>query len=251
MLFEAELRLAREAALKAGQYLAGLTTREAESSLGRDIKLKADKESEAIILEALRPSSLPVISEETPRLDAAPAGLHWIVDPLDGSYNFFKGLDELCAVSLALWNDNRPMLGVVYKFLTREFYEGRPGRGAFCNGRAVKASTVKTVEEASVATGFSVKGDYSDAGLARSIMLCRKFKKIRMLGAAALMSAYVGLGRIDVYFEKDILLWDIAAGVAIALAGGAVINLTMKDDCKCDLLCCATEELQAEISNYF
>lgn len=248
MSFEPELKLARQAALEAGQLLADLTERTVASSQGRDIKLEADKASEKIILARLAESPYPVLSEETPGDGTLPEGLHWIIDPLDGSYNFYRGLDDLCCVSVALWAGQRPLLGVVNRFMSGQLYEGRSGGGAFINGQPATASTVTRVDQASVATGFSVKGDFSEASLSRNLNTFKNFKKIRMLGAAALMSGYVGLGRVDAYFERDILLWDIAAGAALTLAGGGLIDLQIKDDYKCDLFCFANSKLRENYS---
>jgi myo-inositol-1(or 4)-monophosphatase len=250
--FKPELALARKAALAAGRFLREVEPRELASSCGRDIKLNEDKVSEEIILKILSESGLPVISEETlADSSSRPPGLGWIIDPIDGSYNYYKGLKDLCCVSVALWDGDRPVLGMVYKFGAGELYEGRPQEGAFLNDRRLSCSAVSKVEEASCATGFSVKGDFSDASLAENIKYFKSFKKIRMLGTAALSSAYVGVGAVDFYFEKDILIWDIAAGAAIVAAGGGLVDYKGKDGHKCDIRCFANRGLKEDYDRLF
>ena len=245
MSYDLELKLARRAALAAGDYLAGLSEKEIESSIGRDIKLKADKAAEEIILETLRPSACPVVSEESPDSEARVAfGLRWIIDPLDGTFNYYKGLDDLCCVSVALWNDNDPVLGVVYKFGTGELFEGGPGGGARLNGQSCRPSQVARPEEACLGTGFPVKSDFSDDRLKENLKYIQTFKKVRLLGSAALMSAYVGAGRLDAYFEKGIFIWDIAAGAAIVAASGGWVSFTPGGGQQGDCCCFANERLK-------
>lgn len=244
MRFEPELKLAITAARAAGELLKGLNPRHVDSQEGRDIKLRADRESEALILECLNPSGLPVLSEECGERGTYTGGLRWIVDPLDGSFNFFKGLPELCCTSIALWDDETPVLGVVYRFHLEEMLTGLVGNGACRNDSPISPSTVTTMEHACCATGLSVKGDFSRERLERYLSLLSRAKKVRMLGTAAIMSSSVACGRVDLYHEEDILLWDVAAGMALVRAAGGVTEYKAKADFKCDAACFANEALR-------
>jgi myo-inositol-1(or 4)-monophosphatase len=247
VIFGKELELAKAAARKAGGFLRSAGGGTVESSAGKDIKLREDREAEKIILDMLAEhSEHPALAEESGMSAPERSGPRWIVDPLDGSYNYYRGMRELCAVSIALWDGDKPVLGVVHKFCADEMYEGLIGHGAFLNGRPLVPSRLTELSQAVCATGLSVKGGFDARRLEEYIRLFQVFKKVRMLGAASLMSVYVGAGKVDVYQEKDILLWDIAAGAAVSLAAGAVAEIVIKDSCKCDVALCANTELHSD-----
>ncbi|MDR1241578.1 MAG: inositol monophosphatase [Deltaproteobacteria bacterium] len=246
-MWSEHLDIAVRAAKASGRFLRGLTDVEAASAKGKDIKLHADKESERILLSRLQGAGIPILSEESSEKFECSGGLCWIIDPLDGSYNLFKGLRELCCVSVALWDDGKPVLGVVYRFATGDLYTGVPGKGAFLNGTPIHASAVTDISQASLATGFPVGSDFSRAALLERCALFARFKKIRMLGAASLMCAFVAQGCVDVYAEKGIFLWDVAAALAIVQAAGGVYAGTFGERHACDVLAFGN----AELSNSF
>jgi myo-inositol-1(or 4)-monophosphatase len=212
------LAVAEEAALLAGAYLlAHRTDVSIESQYGKDMKISADRESERLIIDILKQKSdFSIFSEEKGLIGAATGGddLKWIVDPLDGSLNFLRGIPS-CCVSIGLWSGNRPLLGAIYDFNREELFTGIAGTGAWLNGNRIKVSKLNVENEAVLLTGFPVNTDYSSRGLKDYIAQVRAFKKIRLIGSAALSIAYVAAGRADAYFERDIMLWDIAAGLAI------------------------------------
>ena len=246
-MFGSELALAKDAVRKAGAYLNGLQERFVDSDAGKDIKLAADRRSEELLLNALAPSGLPVLAEES-GAHGGQDGLRWIIDPLDGTYNFFRGLKEFSCVSVALWNNLEPVLGVVYRLGVDQLFEGVvPAGQAACNGAALRTSRVAKPEKAAFATGFPVYMDYGEASLREYIASAQRFKKIRMFGTAALMSAFVGAGYVDVYSEKDIKLWDVAAGVAVTLAAGGAVDIAHGGEFKCTVLLCANAALLARL----
>ena len=144
----------------------------------------------------------------------------WVVDPLDGTFNYSRGM-PLCCSSVGLWAGGRPVLGAVYNFFQDELFTGIVGRGAWLNGKPIAVSGVREVAKASLATGFPHHQDFDDAPLRAFVRQVQRFKKIRMLGTAALMGAYVGCGWLDAYVEEDIWLWDVAGAAAIAEGAGA------------------------------
>jgi len=226
MSHASELTLAQAAALDAGKLLLN----EADpsnvlSAEGRDIKLDADRRAETLILERLIPSGIPVLTEEAgEKGDVRRDGDFWVVDPLDGTYNYHRGI-RLCCVSIALCLGGKPRLGVVHHFGAGETFAGEVGAGATLNGAPMRVSSVKSPAKAILATGFPVSRDFSEASLRDFTSRVARFKKIRMFGTAALSAAYVACGRVDAYFEEDILFWDIAAGAALVEAAGGFVDV--------------------------
>lgn len=225
----AVLSLARDAARQSAGRLKELLGRpiQVESSIDRDVKLAADRESEQLIARVLRDGSdYPVLSEESGWIGGSgEEGMRWIVDPLDGSFNFLRGIPIFC-VSIALWRGEEPLMGVIHDVHTGEVFSGIAGRGAWIgDDQPLHVSAVTTPSSAVLCTGFPISTDFSRAALSDYIEQVRNFKKIRLLGSAALSLAYVAAGRADAYYERGIKIWDVAAGIAIVkAAGGAVVS---------------------------
>jgi myo-inositol-1(or 4)-monophosphatase len=200
-----------------------------ESSQGRDVKLSADRRSEAILAEGLAATGLPVFSEEAGWIDGrAGAGDHWLVDPLDGTANYGAGV-PLCCVSVALMSAGRPAVGVVYDFNRDEMFAGGRGQGASLNGSPIHVSAKSAREVSILATGFPVRGDYSHQAMDAFARDVPQWKKVRMIGSAALSLAYVAAGRFDAYRESAIMMWDVAAGWALVEAAGGVVRANFSD----------------------
>ena len=220
------LAVAAAAVTGAGRLLLDLRRKPIEvlCEPGHDIKLKADQLAEERILAILRERMpLPVLTEESGEHGGATENSRmWVVDPLDGTFNYSRGL-PLCCSSVGLWENGRPVLGAVYNFFHDELFTGIVGQGAWLNGRPIAASGVKTAAKVSLATGFPHHQDFEAAPLRAFIRQVQDFKKIRMLGSAALMGVYVACGWVDAYVEEDVWLWDVAAAVAIAQAAGAAV----------------------------
>jgi myo-inositol-1(or 4)-monophosphatase len=212
-------RLAGEALRKGQKELCEISAQPA-----RDVKLKADSESEKIILEILRSQTpFAILSEEVGVIPATQASsLRWIVDPLDGTVNYLEGL-PFCCVSISLWKNEEPRLGVVYDFLRDELYSGIVGVGAWLNGNGLSVKKTRPVNQAILCTGFPVAIDFSQSTLEGFVKNIVSFKKVRLFGSAALSLAFVAAGHTDAYYEKSIKLWDVAAGLALVKAAGGVI----------------------------
>lgn len=245
-MYEKELELAKKAAKEAGAYLKKREDIHVDAAQGKDIKLSSDKRSEAIILELLKPTGIPVLSEECGKIGEADSEYLWIIDPLDGTANYWKGLEEFACVSVALWKKSEPVLGAVYRFAADELYYGVVGEGAFLNGKPVHTSTVPEMGQAVLATGFPVHRSYGEESLSAFIKQVQNFKKIRMLGAAAIMGTFVAAGKVDVYMEEEIMLWDIAGASAIVKAAGGSVDITLLEDYKCICRCFATDALKED-----
>lgn len=249
-MYEKELELAKLAAREAGSYLIKREEIHVDANVGKDIKLSSDKYSEELIIDILKVSGIPILSEECGRVDvhAGPAGSDtvWIIDPLDGTANYWKGLQELSCVSIALWKGDAPVLGVVYRFFCNELYYGIVGQGAFLNGVPIRTSDVTKTEQAVVATGFPVHRDYGTESLSAFVRQVQRFKKVRMLGAAAVMGTFVAAGKVDAYMEDEIMLWDVAGASALVLAAGGEVSVELLEDDKCICKCFATRALMED-----
>jgi fructose-1,6-bisphosphatase/inositol monophosphatase family enzyme len=218
------LKIAISAAQKAGQFLSqdGAVSRRATQEFKHDVKLEADLQSEKIILEFLKKESgLPILSEESGASKGAAGDLQWIVDPIDGTFNFLRQIPG-CCVSIGLWEKDKPLLGVIYDFERKELFSGIVGEGAWLNEKPFKVSQVKAADKAVLFTGFAPASDFSDETLKPLISQLQSYRKLRWIGSAALSLAYVACGRGDVYYERDIQIWDVAAGIPLVLAAGGV-----------------------------
>ena len=228
MDLSAALDVATSAVTEAGSLLLELRRKPIDvlCEPGHNIKLKADQLAEDCILRILQERMpLPVLTEESGEHGGVGEDSRmWVVDPLDGTFNYSRGM-PMCCSSVGLWENGQPVLGAIHDFFHDEMFTGIVGRGAWLNGQPIAVSGVKTAAKASLATGFPHHQDYADAPLREFIRQVQDFKKIRMLGSAALMGAYVACGWLDAYVEEDVWLWDIAAAVAICQAAGASVEV--------------------------
>jgi myo-inositol-1(or 4)-monophosphatase len=229
------LELAKNAAYKAGSTLIEKQkfARQVDHYQARDVKINGDILSETVIVESLQlNSSFPILSEEAGIIGKIDREQYlWIVDPLDGSLNYSHGIPLFC-ISVALWKGKEPILGVIFDFSRNELFSGIIGEGAWLNETAIKISETKKKKEAILCTGFPINTDFSEEGITKFVKQMQAYKKIRLLGSAALSLAYVACGRVDVYMEDNIMLWDVGAGCAIVKAAGGEIQI---DNCN-DLL---------------
>jgi len=232
--FQPLLSLARDISADAARFIGKDIDRyqKVEQDLDRDVKVFADKKLESVIVkQLLEGSQYPVLSEESGLLggDNKNSDYCWIVDPLDGSLNFSRGIPINC-ISIALWKGMEPIMGVVYDFNRNETFSGLVGRGAWLNSNPIRIGKISNKSNAILCTGFPVSTDFSKKSLLNFVEQIRKYKKVRILGSAALSLAYVACGRSDVYLENDIMLWDVAAGIALVKAAGGIVQYSSTQD---------------------
>ena len=196
-----------------------------EAEQGREVKISADKHAEEIVLTALaRDSDYPIISEEAGWVRAMQSGdrFVWAVDPLDGSVNYLRGYPH-CAVSIALLEQGKPILGVVDCFVTRERFTGAAGHGAWLNGAPMRVSSIANPARGILQTGVPSRA--SDASMTSFEERLRTWQKVRMIGSAATALAYVAAGRAEAYRESGSMIWDVAAGCALVEAAGGKVRI--------------------------
>lgn len=225
---DALLELAQNTAREAGAVLLehGEALRHVNFQDATDVKLKADTETEKRIRALLHAGSpYAIVGEEEGGDTTLPTQSvpYWVVDPLDGTYNYLRRNSQ-CCVSIGLMCGEQPLLGVIYNFNDGVLYRARKGGPLLENGVVVAPQWVDEDHEAVLSTGFPAGRDYGDEALLQFVRQVQQFKKIRMIGSAALAMAYVATGRFDVYCEEGIRLWDIAAGLALVEAAGASVH---------------------------
>ena len=225
--FLKELEIAKEAALKAGKFLIkNKSVLNIElSSTNRDIKLKADVTAENIIKEILsKDTSYPILAEESVSSIDILSDTYWVVDPLDGTANYQRDI-PICCVSIALISKSTPHIGVIYDFNNDNLYEGSIKSRACPNGNVINVSNIDSPSEGILLTGLPNDTDYSSETLNHMIKDFQNWRKVRMIGSAAIASAYVASGKADQYMENKSYLWDIAAGAAIVEAAGGEASI--------------------------
>ncbi len=226
------LKLAEDVAREAGKRLLkaaadGRWSGIAEESR-RDIKLEADSMSEKYIVERLVAGSpYGILGEESgqqgPMFDSG-TDFFWVVDPLDGTVNYFQGIPLYCC-SIALMKGGQAVLGVIYDFENDEMFTALVGQGSFLNGDEIRVSEKVQKDQSVLMTGLPAGRNFSDQAMADFGKELGRWRKVRMIGSAALSTAYIACGRADAYWEQGILLWDIAAGLALIEAAGGKINI--------------------------
>ena len=221
--------LAIETAREAGEYLLKnkAEKKEIHAEKGRDIKLEIDRTTEKIIRASLNKSSINILGEEFGG-DITDGPL-WVIDPIDGTANYFRGLDQ-CCVSIALMNNDQAMIGVIYNFNTNELFHAEHNRGAFLNEVPICVSNISEKNKASLTTGFPASESIESS--LEFLEGLKGWKKIRMFGSAALSCAYIASGRCDAYIEKGVYLWDFAAGVCLVNEAGGRVEYTKLDSDK-------------------
>ena len=227
MNLDNELHLAKKAAKEAGDFLTTEKHKISSTiySQDKDIKLQADIDTKALIIKILQEGSdFPILGEESGASVENLGTIYWVIDPLDGTANFARNIPISC-VSIALINNNNPVLGVIYDFNHEDLYTGSENHKAELNELAISVSKVKEKELGTIVTGLPAQTDFSEIAMQKMINDFQTWKKVRMIGSAAMASVYVASGKADLYKEFGIFLWDIAAGAAIVKAAGGSVSL--------------------------
>ena len=171
----------------------------------------ADTKAEKIIIEELMKAkkNYSIISEEDGSKINSDSENVWIIDPIDGTSNFLHGIPHF-AISIALKSNNEIISGLIYDPIKDEMFYAEKNSGAFFNNQRIKVSKKKEIEDCLFATGGKEKviPDFIT----------------RKTGSAALDMAYVAAGRYDGYFQNNLNLWDVAAGIIIIKEAGGIVN---------------------------
>ena len=175
----------------------------------------ADTKAEKIIIEELSKArkNYSILSEEDGSKVGKDKNNIWIIDPIDGTTNYLHGVPHF-AISIALKSNNEIISGVIYDPIKDEMFYAEKNNGAYYNNQRIRVSKKKKLEDCLFATG----GNISEKNKTNTNII------IRRSGSAALDMAYVAAGRFDGYFQKNLNIWDIAAGIIIVKEAGGIIN---------------------------
>ena len=235
---ETELKVAKSAALAAGEIL---KTKKSDLNIEtfsseRDIKLEADVVAETLIKEIIQDeSNIPILAEESGKSSENLGDIFWVIDPLDGTANYSRNI-PICCVSIALIKNLIPVIGVIYDFNNNDLYIGSSEQEAMLNDKKILVSQTSKNHDGILVTGLPNATDYSDQAMINMVKDFQGWRKVRMIGSAAMASAYVASGKADVYKELGTYLWDVAAGAAIVNAAGGTANiLNQKDNFQVDV----------------
>jgi myo-inositol-1(or 4)-monophosphatase len=223
-----DLELATEAALTAGKLLRQHFGSEAtvDEATHHDIKLALDKESQDLITQILldaRPGD--ALYGEEGLAGNQDSDRQWIVDPIDGTVNFFYGIPHFC-VSIALRIAGEIVVGVIHDPMVGETWTVEKGGPAMLNGVPIQASKRENFDQSILFVGCGKDEEALRTGIERFRKASLRARKMRMMGSAALGMAYIACGRLDAYIESRISLWDIAAGQLLVETAGGKVDLT-------------------------
>ena len=171
----------------------------------------ADTKAEKIIIDELMKGkkNFSIISEENGSKINTDKENIWIIDPIDGTFNFLHGIPHF-AISIALKSNNEIVSGLIFDPIKDEMFFAEKNNGAFLNNQRIKVSKKKEIKACLFATGGNQKLNID--------------LTTRKSGSAALDMAYVAAGRYDGYFQNNLNLWDIAAGIIIVKESGGIVS---------------------------
>lgn len=224
------LNIAIQAARAAGQILLRYHTRPSEIKIQQkgvndfvsEVDLLAEQEIIAVIKKAYPEHA--ILAEESGQLEGKEC--EWIIDPLDGTTNYLHGFPHY-SVSIAMRENNKLQVGVVYDPFKEELFCAARGDGATLNNKRIRVSPKRELEGSLIGTGVPFRTDQELESYLQTLdAIIKQHAGIRRAGSAALDLAYVAAGRFDGFWEFDLHSWDIAAGVLlIQEAGGLVSDL--------------------------
>ena len=221
-----QLHCAEQAARRAGELLRSRfydAERVVDAHLAHDVKLRLDKECQQLICHELQAHypDYSFLGEE----GGSRGSVEWVVDPLDGTVNYYYGLPLFC-VSIALLVDGVAQLGCVYAPMLDECFTALRGEAALLNGRPIRVSSRAEMARAVIFAGHGAHDGSGEAGVRRFAQLSARVCKMRILGSAALSLCYIAAGRLDAYIEQRIHLWDFAAARVILESAGGTLEYT-------------------------
>lgn len=196
----------------------------------REVKSDVDLIIEKLLIDELSISGLDIISEEIGLVKSKNvSNLRFIIDPIDGTVNFLRGINE-CSISVALFDGNKPIFGVLGSYPSCEIAWGGKDIGSFIAGVPINVSLIKDIKKGVLCTGLPSRFDFNATSIQEQVFIMESFNKVRMLGSASQSLLKLAQGSVEAYYEKSIMIWDIAAGIAIVEgAGGEFIINSIQD----------------------
>jgi len=228
------LNAAENAARAAGKLLrANFQQRQRVNVVAaHDIKLEIDVQAQELISNLLL-EEFPVhaLYGEEGIVGDQSSDHQWIVDPLDGTVNYFYGIPHFC-ISIALRVRGEIIVGVIYDPIRNEMWAGQKGDVSKLNGSRIHVSDRTELAETVISIGLAKTGETINTNFPLLQHMIHRVRKCRVLGSAALDMAYVACGRFDAYIETGISLWDIAAGWLLVENAGGTVDLRPRENMK-------------------
>lgn len=227
-MIETAIKAAKIAGEKLEYYFETLL--EHEEKEDKSFVTKADKEADELIINLIKEKfpSHQIITEENGTIGEKNE-YTWVIDPLDGTLNFTRGI-PLFATSIAVIKNGDPIISVVYNPITNTLFQAEKGKGAFWNGEKMQVSDIEKIEESIISMGRARDPENKAKTLGFYNKFYGKLKSQRVLGTAALELAFVASGRLEGFISVGLNSWDTYGGVLLIVeAGGKVTDYSGKD----------------------
>ena len=196
-----------------------------------DFVTSADKRTEKIIISELQKAhpEYGIVTEEAGIINKSNTQNRWIIDPIDGTFNFLKGIPQF-AISIGYEKDNEIKCGVIFNPIMNEMFLAEKGSGAYLNNSRIRVSNKKNIKDALVVTGGPKQASkIKEKIFSEYVNVSNNVSNVRKFGSAALDMAYVACGRFDGYWQREINYWDIAAGLVILKEAGGFVDFFEED----------------------
>ena len=197
-----------------------------------DFVTSADKRTEKILIQELQKAhpEYGIITEETGIINNSNTKNRWIIDPIDGTFNFMNGIPQF-AISVGYEEDNEIKCGVIFNPISNEMFCAEKGNGAYLNNKRIRVSNKKKIGDALIVTG-GPKGasKIKEKIFSEYINVSKNVSNVRKFGSAALDMSYVACGRFDGYWQRELNYWDVAAGIIILKEAGGFVDFFDEDN---------------------
>ncbi len=230
-----QINLITKACIKASRFLirdfGEIENLQVSSKGPGDFVTSADKRTERILIEELQKAhpEYGIVTEETGIINKSNTKNRWIIDPIDGTFNFMNGIPQF-AISIGYEEENEIKCGVIFNPIMNEMFCAEKGNGAYLNNSRIRVSKKNKIKDALIVTG-GPKGSskIKDKIFSEYINVSNNVSNVRKFGSAALDVAYVACGRFDGYWQRELNYWDIAAGIIILKEAGGFVDFFEED----------------------
>ena len=191
-----------------------------------DFVSSADKRTEKILIDELLKahSEYGILTEESGIINKSNTKNRWIIDPIDGTFNFMNGIPQF-AISIGYEEENEIKCGVIFNPILNEMFCAEKGNGAYLNNSRIRVSKQKEISNSLVVTGGpKIASKIKDKIFSEYINVSKNIANVRKFGSAALDMAYVACGRFDGYWQRELNYWDIAAGIILIKEAGGFVD---------------------------
>tara|TARA_B100001989_G_scaffold82400_1_gene56978 strand:+ start:986 stop:1786 length:801 start_codon:yes stop_codon:yes gene_type:complete len=196
-----------------------------------DFVSSSDKKTEKILIQELQKAhpEYGIVTEESGIINKSNTKNRWIIDPIDGTFNFLNGVPQF-AISIGYEENNEIKSGIIFNPITNEMFLAEKGNGAYLNNSRIRVSNKKKIEDALLVTGGPKQSSKNKEKILHEyINISKKVSNVRKFGSAALDMAFVASGRFDGFWQRELNYWDIAAGIILIKEAGGFINFFEED----------------------